>query len=788
MPSAHSKFLALTLALLPACFSAVAVEEPESPALTNIVQIRQLSHEDLEDQPDVHLQAVVTYSSASSGMLFIQDNTAGVYVWPKHRPLALKPGQRVELTGIAEAGEFSASVRPETNGFRVIGEAPLPAPAIFDAASLAEGKWDGQLSSCDGVVQAVDQGAFYWRVSLWTGMQRIYCLLPANETLSPGRLLDAKVRATGVGSATQRQDGGALTLSLYLNSQKDLEVLLPAPPDAFALEATPIQDASRLGPLSLGGHRIKVSGIVSLTRTNGDFFVESPQGGVLVRPSEPVKLEVGDRVEVAGFPSLSEPRPNLEQGLVKSLGKAAPVIAAAVPPQPAVPQPAAAAMEPASSPGSGQGGGDSATLWIALTGVAVLTGMGLSLWIILSRQADLRREHRKLYSQSTEHATKLARAQRTAEIEKTRATQQAILARLAASPTLTEKGLEAAIQELLQVSLDVLRAKRAGVWILSEDHTILREEWKRVAGTDEPAPLPTLPAEHLKEHLAALQSGEAISVAEVETDPRTQVGKAGFQGDPDTESILDAAIHRRSDLIGLLRHEHPATPREWTKMEQEFATGIAALISRLLAAPAGAPRGIEGLEQELAFQQMATRWSTRLLEESSDPSAETTDEFLEFVAETASAEVAEFGRLVADGDSIRWQSRSVPSRIVRNRDSGSTDWQEDLSSPRREWLWERLLRAEPILISHPDLLPPEAAAEREFLEERGCRSALYLPVIQEGQVTAVLSCATAVQEHPWPDALVERLKTLGRILAGAPQPMRTTLPESSRSTESPREI
>lgn len=786
MPTAKHKLLSLILGIIASCLGASGAEETTSPPLTNIVQIRQLSRSELEDQPDVRLQAVVTYASPASGMLFVQDTTAGIYVWPKNRPLNLSVGQTVEIVGVAEVGEFSAAVRPDTNGFRVTGEAPLPAAAVFDAPALAEGKWDGQLSRCEGVVQAIDRGAFYWRLSLWTGIHRVYCLVPASEILNPDSLLDATIRVSGVGAATSRQDGPGLSLSLYLTSQKGLEITLAPPADPFALALTPIQEVTRLGPISLGGHRIKISGIVSRTRSNGDFFVEAPQGGVLVRPANPINVGVGERVEVVGFPSVSEPRPNLEQGVMRSLGTGAPSVAASADTPPTV-SPAIRPLEVTPSPPV-QSSGDSNALWIALVGAAVLAGLGLFLWFNLSRQADLRSDHRRLNNQSTDYAAKLAWAQRAAELERTRATQQALLARLAASPTRTEKGLDAAIQELLLTSLDVLRAKRAGVWLLSANGGVLREAWKRVVGSDDISSLPPVSTTRLQDHLGALRQGSAVSVAELGTDPRTQPNLADFQGDAATESILDAALHRRGSLIGLLRHEHAETPREWTDLEHEFASGIAALIGRLLAEPAASPASAESLQDELTFHRRVADWSTRFLEESSDPSSKTTEEYLEFVARSASAEFAEFGRLTAGDGAVHWQGGVGAIQVAGGASRGAVDWQEDLQRPRREWLWERLLRGEPVLISHLRLLPPEASAEREFLDQRGCRSALYLPISQQGQVVAVMSCSTVEQEHDWPDQLVDRLKTLARILAASPQPTRAALPQSMRTPESTQDV
>ena len=89
-------------------------------------------------------------------------------------------------------------------------------------------------------------------------------------------------------------------------------------------------------------------------------------------------------------------------------------------------------------------------------------------------------------------------------------------------------------------------------------------------------------------------------------------------------------------------------------------------------------------------------------------------------------------------------------------------------APMFTWAAHRLLvERRPVRISSVEDLPPEAAVDRTARVEMGLRSALSLPIETGAEVRHLIVLQTVREERDWPDALVQRLRVLGELLAGA---------------------
>jgi len=84
------------------------------------------------------------------------------------------------------------------------------------------------------------------------------------------------------------------------------------------------------------------------------------------------------------------------------------------------------------------------------------------------------------------------------------------------------------------------------------------------------------------------------------------------------------------------------------------------------------------------------------------------------------------------------------------------------------WSWQRLIVERlPVRVARWSELPPEASAELPQWRAMGTRSALSLPLEQDGAVRHVIVLHTMRQERDWPDAFVRRLRVLGELLTSA---------------------
>src|SRR3954463_6172360 len=119
--------------------------------LRTIAQVRALTVEQTRQKIPVRLHGVVTFFDESLFSHFIQDETAGIYLqFPTNNPLPmLAPGQQVEATGIASAGEYAPVVL--VSEIKVTGEGQFPAAKPVSYEQLAGGSEDSQWVEVSGI-------------------------------------------------------------------------------------------------------------------------------------------------------------------------------------------------------------------------------------------------------------------------------------------------------------------------------------------------------------------------------------------------------------------------------------------------------------------------------------------------------------------------------------------------------------------------------------------------------------------------------------------------------------
>jgi len=90
-----------------------------------------------------------------------------------------------------------------------------------------------------------------------------------------------------------------------------------------------------------------------------------------------------------------------------------------------------------------------------------------------------------------------------------------------------------------------------------------------------------------------------------------------------------------------------------------------------------------------------------------------------------------------------------------------------ISKRYQPWWIGQVLRGEVSLASRPDDLPDEAAAEREYLRQRGIQSAASIPLRVGGEIAGVISYVTVHREVAWTEELVNELRAVGDVLWNA---------------------
>ena len=297
------------------------------PVLTRVDQIRRLTNKQASLGYPVHIRAVVTYYSGgdqrtandSPGAdLFVQDSTAGIWVNLLTPAPNLKAGQFLDLEGVTEAPDFAPQIgRPR---WQVIREAPFPKPRRVSLERMLSTTEDSRWVEIEGTVrQARIQGTLLV-LNVAVGGGRLIAQIPNFHQPSPERLVDAEVRIRGACGGLFNEKFQLIGVALYVPSLNQIDIIRPAPADPFSLDLHHISDVERFEPDRAVGHRIRVQGTVTFQEPGKAIYILEGTTGLIVETPQSLSLRPGDRLDVVGFPRVSEFALAIEDAICRRIG------------------------------------------------------------------------------------------------------------------------------------------------------------------------------------------------------------------------------------------------------------------------------------------------------------------------------------------------------------------------------------------------------------------------------------------------------------------------------------
>ncbi len=166
------------------------------------------------------------------------------------------------------------------------------------------------------------------------------------------------------------------------------------------------------------------------------------------------------------------------------------------------------------------------------------------------------------------------------------ARQDAALSRATRSQTLREGQLEPAFRELSEICAEGMGVSRASVWLIRppSQHLQLIDLYDRARGEHSQGTsinLTTVPSYH-----QALAHDRVIAADDATTDPRTAELAAGHLVPHGINSMLDAGVFSRGELVGAVCFEQVGAHRHWEQEEELFASAVADLAALALEAAA----------------------------------------------------------------------------------------------------------------------------------------------------------------------------------------------------------
>ena len=292
--------------------------------LRTVAQIRALPLSDTAKSLPVELHAVLTYYEPGDMLVFAQDGTGAIYVAPPTNPPGLKAGDVVTIVGTTTAA-YAANVVATQIKLERPGEFPRAVPVAWP--ELIRGSVDCRFVSVIGTVRSATvqfsaprpiSGSArqpYLLMDMETDGGSIRVHIEDIQGIDPVRLLDARVRLTGVAGGLfdgKQQDIG---VQLWLNSASHMEVLAPAGSSALNLPLTDISRIMSGYSVNDKSQRVHVRGSVTLYQPGMRMVMQDAEGkAVLVYTYQQTPLHINQVVDAVGFPYPHEYSEVMNQG------------------------------------------------------------------------------------------------------------------------------------------------------------------------------------------------------------------------------------------------------------------------------------------------------------------------------------------------------------------------------------------------------------------------------------------------------------------------------------------
>ncbi len=165
------------------------------------------------------------------------------------------------------------------------------------------------------------------------------------------------------------------------------------------------------------------------------------------------------------------------------------------------------------------------------------------------------------------------------------------------------------------------------------------------------------------------------------------------------------------------------------------------------------------LEQRLKFEEMLSFLSAKFVNLSPDQVDAEVEKGLQHIARFLDIDRCVMARL-SDGES---QTITSHSWVASGVDPVTTV----VGNEKIPWVVSKIMRSESAIIQSVEELTADAAKDREFFNQLGIKSGLYVPLMAGGEIHGILGLASLHAERAWSEELVRGLQMAADIFSNA---------------------
>ncbi|QTN32973.1 sensor histidine kinase [Akkermansiaceae bacterium] len=274
----------------------------------------------------VKVRGVVTYAYPEQiGDFVIEDESGGLYIQaaePRGKSSRPVPGTLVEVTGMTGEGGYAPVVTAKA--IKALGTAPLPVARPATVNQLLTGRFDSRRVEVRGVVQHAEARNQVEKFGLELDGEfgRVTVLALDPGAFTPADLIDAEVTVRAVCFPFFNERAQVAGVRLEMGSAEEIEINRPPFEKVFS---TPLVALDRLQPFSPIGnnfHRKRIRGTVTLIKPGSYLYLQDGDHAVRVNLAGDSTVQVGDRIEAVGFPSVRTRFVEWHRSVIRKTGTA----------------------------------------------------------------------------------------------------------------------------------------------------------------------------------------------------------------------------------------------------------------------------------------------------------------------------------------------------------------------------------------------------------------------------------------------------------------------------------